>query len=196
MTAPADTAPQPDASPQPPAARRKGRLRRLSLGQASTIVGLVGGLVTLVFVFKPGWKPQPAPDVAKADIGDVRVLQPVTFKRYLQRQQLPTAGLASQYLARRGTMVAFHYEITGLRHKHLRLRWELSNAATNDLVAAEESAYTITPATNDDAGDWSVWVPPGRQGKSYYVTVTIYQPQGPPMELKHFDSPKFRGLAQ
>ena len=50
-------------------------------------------------------------------------------------------------------MIPFHYEITGLRRKKLPLRWELSNAATNDLVAAENSAYrwsrrtTTTPAT-------------------------------------------------
>ena len=92
-------------------------------------------------------------------------------------------------------MVSFHYEIVGLRHKRLPLRWELSNAATNDLVASQNSAYTLIPANDDDAGDWSVWVPAPKKGRDYYVTVTIYQPQGPPYELKHFDSPNFPGLA-
>ena len=191
MTTPADGASQPEA-----AGSRKSRLRRPTLGQASALVALVAGIVALVFVFKPGWKPQAAPDVAKATITDTHVVQPFTFKRYLQRQQFPIpAGLAPAYLARRGTMIAFHYEITGLRHKKLPLRWELSNAATNDLVASEDSAYTLIPSTNDDAGDWSVWVPAPKKGRSYYVTVTIYQAKGPPYELKHFDSPRFRGIA-
>jgi hypothetical protein len=170
-------------------------LPRLSLGQVSALVGLVASVVALIFIFKPGWKPQAPANASKATIGETRVFQPVTFRRYLQRQQLPIApGLTRAYLDRRGVMVSFHYEITGLRHKKLPLRWELSNAATNDLVAAENSAYTLLPSNDDDAGDWSVWVPSPKQGANYYVTVTIYQPQGPPYELKHFDSPTFPGM--
>lgn len=192
MTTPANAAPQQAAAESP-----KRGFRRPSLGQASALVGLVGGVVALVFIFKPGWKPQPVPDVTKATITDTRVVQPVTFKRYLQRQQLtiPT-GLTGHFLARPGIMIAFHYEITGLRRKKLPLRWELSDATTNDLVASEDSAYTLIPSNNDDAGDWSVWVPAPKKGRNYYVTVTIYQPQGPPYELKHFDSPQFPGLGQ
>ena len=193
MTTPADAAPRSEAT----AARKPLLRRRPTLGQASALVGLIAGIVALVFIFKPGWKPQPAPDVAKATITDTRVVQPFTFKRYLQRQQFTIpAGLSPKYLARRGTMIAFHYEITGLRHKKLPLRWELSDASTNDLVSSENSAFTLIPSTNDDAGDWSVWVPAPRKNRSYYVTVTIYQAQGPPYELKHFDSPQFRGLGR
>jgi hypothetical protein len=169
--------------------------RRPSVAQISTLVGLIGGVVALVFIFKPGWKPQAPSNTSKASISDTRVFQPVTFKRYLQRQQLPiTSGLSRTYLERPGVMVSFHYEIVGLRHKRLPLRWELSNSKTNDLVASENSAFTLVPANDDDAGDWSVWVPAPRKGRDYYVTVTIYQPQGPPYELKHFDSPSFPGL--
>jgi hypothetical protein len=189
MTTPANTTGQAEVTPVP-----KRRLRRPSLGQASALVALVGGLVALVFIFKPGWKPQASPDVTKATISDTRVFQPFTFGRYLQRQQLSATGLTKSYLDRLGVMVTFHYEITGLRHKKLPLRWEISNAKTNALVSSMDSAYTIVPSNNDDAGDWSVWVPAPKKGHDYYVTVTIYQPQGPPYELKHFDSPNFPGL--
>jgi hypothetical protein len=193
MTTPADAAPAPPR--QEAAASRKRLLRRPTLGQASALVGVIGGIVALIFIFEPGWKPQSTPDVAKATITDTHVVQPFTFKRYLQRQQFPVpTGLTPAYLARPGTMIAFHYEITGLRHKKLPLRWELSDASTNDLVASQNSAFTLIPSTNDDAGDWSVWVPSPKKGRSYYVTVTIYQAKGPPYELKHFDSPKFSGL--
>ncbi len=190
MTTPADVAPESEH-----AAPVKSRFRRPTVGQASALVGLVGGIVALVFIFKPGWKPQASPDVAKATISDTKVVQPITFKRYLQRQQLPIpTGLSTSYLARSGVMVPFHYEIIGLRGKHLPLRWELSEAASNDLIASEDSAYRLTPSTNDEAADWSVWLPAPRKGRRYYVTVTIYQAKGPPYELKHFDSPAFPGL--
>jgi hypothetical protein len=91
-------------------------------------------------------------------------------------------------------MIPFHYEIIGLRGRRLPLRWELSDAATNDLIDSEDSAYKLMPANNDEAADWSIWLPAPKKGRDYYVTVTIYQPKGPPYELKHFDSPAFSGL--
>jgi hypothetical protein len=189
MTTPVDA---PQADPKAPARRR---LRRPSLGEASTAIGLIGGVLALVFVLKPGWQPRQSPDISKATVSDTRVVQPVRFRRYLEIQQLPIpSGMTRAFLRRRGTMVRFHYEIQGLGHKTLQLRWEVSNAAANDLVASSSSAYTLTPSNNDDAGDWSVWIPSLKKGHDYYVTVTIYQPQGPPYELKHFDSPNFRGL--
>ena len=48
------------ADGQAPPAKRKFSLRRPSVGQASALVGLIGGVVALVFIFKPGWKPQAA----------------------------------------------------------------------------------------------------------------------------------------
>lgn len=173
-------------------APRRRRLRRPSLAQTSALIAAIGGITTLVFVFKPGWKPQ---DVSKATISDTRVVRPVTFRRYLLRQHFAIPpGLTRRFLARRGVMIPFHYEINGLSGKKLLLRWELSDAASNELLASEDSAYRLVPSTNDDAGDWSVWVPVPKTKRLYYVTVTIYQPKGPPYELKHFDSPTFRGL--
>ena len=91
------------------AARRRRRAKARwsfagpSVGQASALVGLIGGVVALVFIFKPGWKPQAPSDASKATISDIRVFQPVTFKRYLQRQQLPIRrGLSHAYLDRTG----------------------------------------------------------------------------------------------
>jgi hypothetical protein len=167
---------------------------RLSIAQLGGIVALVTGVVTLVFVFKPGWKPQAPPDVGKATITDVNALRPYTFRRYLQRQGVSEGTLAPRYLARRGVLIEFHYEIQGLGGKKLPLRWELSDATTNDLVASGQG-FTIIPSNNDEGADWSVWIPPQKPGRMYYATVTIYQPKGPPYELKHFNSPKFRWLA-
>ena len=161
------------------------------VGQAGALVALIGGIVTLVFVFKPGWKPKEV-DVGTATITDVRVLQPVTFKRYLQEQELSTGTLARQQLLKPGVMVAFHYELDGFRGRSIPLRWELNNAKTNELVD-QDQAVTITPSTNAEGRDWYVWVPRPTAQRRYYITVTLYQPQKQRVPLKRFDTPPFAG---
>lgn len=191
------TTPESASSDQtPPAAAEKKRLPRPTLGQIGAIVGVIGGIVGLVFLFKPSWKPQAPPDVGKAVVSDVRALEPVTFARYLQRLKLPPGTLSREQLRRRGALVEFHVLITGFAGKSLPLRWELVDAATNDPVADDE-AVSIVPTTNDDGRKWFVWVPVPETKKDYYVTVTIYQPHKGAVDvpLQDFDSPKFAGLA-
>jgi hypothetical protein len=171
-------------------------LRRPTVFEAGAFVAMVAAIVGLVFIFKPGWKPQPPPRVAKATISDVEALRPVSFRRFLQRQQIPIPPeMTPEFLARRGVMVEFHYEIIGLSGKHLRLAWDVSDWATNDLVAGEQSSYELVPSKNDDAGDWAIWIPAPKPGRKYYATVTIYKPPGPPYELKHFRTSSFPGFA-
>jgi hypothetical protein len=171
-------------------------LRRPTIVEMAAFVAVVGGIVGLVFAFAPGCQPQPPPAAIKATISDVDAIRPVTFRRFLQRQQIPIPpGMTPQFLARRGVMVEFHYEIIGLSGKKLLLAWELSDAATNDLVAAEPIAYELEPSKNDDSGDWAIWIRAPKPGRTYYATVTIYKPQGPPYELKHFRTQRFPGFA-
>ena len=79
-------------------------------------------------------------------------------------------------------------------HRHARqdlpLRWELTDEATNRLVA-QDQALTIIPSTNDEGRDWYVWVPAPRSGRRYYITVTIYQPEKQLLPLRHFDTQAF-----
>jgi hypothetical protein len=159
-----------------------------SIGQLAAAATLVSTLVGLVFVFRPGCKPQ---DVAKATISDVHV-RPMTFGRYLALQGLARGNLSEAQLRRAGETVAFHYELTGLSGRRLPLRWVLSDNATSAPVA-EYDGVTIVPSTNDEARDWYVWVPLPKMRRTYYVTVTIYQPQQQRVPLKHFDTPPFSG---
>lgn len=183
-----------DSESEPPGKKR--RLRRPTLVEAGALVALIGGIVGLVFRFAPGWEPQPPPTKVGATISDIDAVRPVTFRRFLQRQQLPISpDMTPEFLARRGVMVQFSYAIVGLSGKDLRLSWELSDSNTHDLVAAEQSAYLLTPSKNDDAGDWAVWIPAPKPGRTYYATVKIYKPKGPPYELKHFDTEDFPGFA-
>lgn len=180
------------ASNETPGDGRRTRRNPLNyLPQVGALVTITATIIGLVFVFRPGCTPQ---DVGKATVGEVRVVQPVTFSRYLQRLKLSPGTLSREQLRRRGVMIEFHYEINGFRGKKLPLRWELNDAATNDLVS-QDQAVTITPSTNTEGRKWFVWVPAPKTGKKYYVTVTIYQPDGA-VPLQDFDSPPFRGLGR
>jgi hypothetical protein len=156
------------------------------VGQAAALVGLIGGIVGLVFVFKPGWKPQPAPDVGTLKITDSSIMQPVTFRRYLERVRLPAGDLTKAFLDRRGLLIEFDYQAAGFRGKRLPIQWELVDAKTNERVIVDDpagddaggnDAVGITPSTNNEAAKWFVWVPRPEAGRAYYVTVTIYQPR-------------------
>ena len=98
MTTPADAAP----APEEPAGPRKRnpiayflqkRNPLVYVGQAAGVVALIASVVGLLFVFKPGWKPEPPPDVGTLKIVDSSVRQPVTFGRYLERVHLPPMGI-------------------------------------------------------------------------------------------------------
>lgn len=201
MTSTETSDPPPEAEPpavasEPAPTPRRRRLRRPTLVEASALVALIGAIVALVFKFAPDLQPQPSPTTVRATISDVRAVRPVSFRRFLQRQQLPISpDMTPEFLARRGVMVQFAYTLVGLSGKDLGLSWQLSDAVTNEQVDAEQSAYLLTPSKNEDAGDWAVWIPAPKQGRTYYATVTIFKPQGPPYELKHFDTPRFPGFA-
>jgi hypothetical protein len=137
------TPPKAAAEQQPPSSGRRW-LPGLSVGQAAALVGLIGSIIGLVFIFKPGWKPSPPQDRGMVEIGETRVRQPVTFKRYLQRLKLPPGTLSSGMLRRRGVMIEFHAHIVGLRGKELPIRWELNNAATEDLGRPSRSLEVPT----------------------------------------------------
>jgi hypothetical protein len=175
---------------------RRSRLRRPTVFEAGAFVALVGAIVGLVFTFAPGCEPQPPSNVSKATISNIRVTRHVTFKRYLLRQfkEIPP-GLTEKYLASRGAVVDFDWEIIGLRDKHLPFGWELSDSNTNDLVAADMIPWELTPSKNEDSGSWAIWIRAPKPGRRYYATVTIYKPEGPPYELKHFPTPVFPGFA-
>jgi hypothetical protein len=191
--------PTPDSEP-----RRKG-VRRLTarpqsrrdwfglVGKMTALVGLVTGVVTLLFLFFPGLKPVHV-DVGTAAITDVQVRQPVTLHRYLQETQSEEGSMSPAFLKQPGVLVSFHYQLDGFGGQKIPLRWELNNARTNDLVA-QDKAISIKPTTNSEGRDWYVWVPqPKRRGK-YYITVTLYQPEKQVVPLKHFDTKPFTGSA-
>jgi hypothetical protein len=193
------------AKPTPePEPRRKG-VRKLTarpqstrdwfglVGKTTALVGLVTGVVTLLFLFFPGLKPVHV-DVGTAAITDVQARQPVTFRRYLQETESEEGSMSRAFLNQPGVLVSFHYQLDGFGGQKIPLRWELNNAKTNDLVA-QDQAISIKPTTNSEGRDWYVWVPQPKRRGQYYITVTLYQPEKQLVPLKHFDTKLFTGSA-
>jgi hypothetical protein len=200
MTTPTDAAP----APEEPESRRRNpvayflqkRNPLVYVGQAAGVVALVASVVGLLFVFKPGWKPEPPPDVGTLKIAESSVRQPVTFGRYLERLRLPPLDMTKEFLQRPGLLVEFDYQAEGFRGKRLPIQWELVDAKTNDRVRGDD-AVAIVPSTNNEAAKWFVWVPAPEAGRTYYVTVTIYQPRKGDVDvpLADFDTAEFAGSA-
>jgi hypothetical protein len=176
--------------------RRRRRTTKRSpfvlVGQAGAVVGLITGLLSLVFIARPGCAPKAPPDTGTGQISDVRVVSPVTFKRFLQHMNVGTGTMSREQLRRVGVLVQFHYELKGFAAQKLPLRWELNDARSNDRVA-EDSAITIRPSTNDEGRTWFMWVPTPKTRRTYYIVGTIYQPGGA-VPVQDFRSPDFRGL--
>jgi hypothetical protein len=201
MTTPADAAP----APEEPAGPRKRnpiayflqkRNPLVYVGQAAGVVALIASVVGLIFVLKPGWKPEPPPDVGTLKIVDSSVRQPVTFGRYLERVRLPPMGTTRAFRQRPGLLIEFDYEASGFRGKRLPIQWELVDAKTNERVVGDD-AVAIEPSTNEEAAKWFVWMPAPKAGRKYYVTVTIYQPRKGNVDvpLADFDTAEFSGTA-
>ncbi len=182
------------------------RLPRPSLAQTAALVGLIGGIVGLVFLFKPGWKPAPRADVGKLTIRENSIrASPGTLRRFYQRVRLPPLDLSPTLLRQRGVLVEFSFEANGFRSETLKISRELIDAATNEPVAENTSqafrysddSVGIELSTNNEARKWFVWSPVPRTRRRYYVTVSIYQPRKGDVDvpLDDFNSPEFRGLA-
>lgn len=185
---------------------RKRRFHRPSLAQAGSLVALIGGVITIVLIFKPDWRPLQSADVGKLTIdkSSIRV-RPASLGRFYQRTHLPTGDLTPSILRTRGELIEFYFEATGFRGKTLPIRRELIDARTNDPVpndpdrnfAYSDQSIGISLATNNDARKWFVWSPVPKTRQRYYVTVSIYQPRKGDVDvpLEDFDTPKFDGLA-
>jgi hypothetical protein len=187
-----------NAAPRPTRKRTRKRQRPQTrrdwfalVGKLTALIGLVSGVVTLVFLFFPGLKPVHV-DQGTADISAINVQQPVTFRRFLQEMEEGTGSMSRQFLNRPGLLVSFHYQLDGFKGRNIPLRWELNDAATNDLVD-QDQGVTIKPSTNSEGRDWYVWVPRPDKRRRYYITVTLYQPEKGLVPLKHFDTKPFKG---
>jgi hypothetical protein len=192
------TAAEDSAPPERPTRRTRRRKPNLSVGAsigvASAFVSLVGGVITLLFLFLPGCQPKADVDRGTAAISNVRVEPGVTFGEYLRRRGIDPGSLSKSYLARRGVLVQFSYTVEGFRHKALPLESQLIDDDNHELVGETERGVSIKPDTNQETRDWWVWTKVPATRRTYHVVVTMYQPDGR-VPLRAFPTDPFPGLA-
>lgn len=175
-----------------------GQRRRLSptrlITAASTLVGLVSGIVALVFLFAPQLEPdRPEPRPARTSAR----LEPLTFeprisrRQFLERTDTERLGFTPAQLAQPGAFVRFRVAIKGFKDVPLTLKRELIDVASGDQVSGI-SPVTITPPEAEIERDWQDWIPlPPRTG-TYYVVIKLLA-KGEVAPLATLQTKTFRG---
>jgi hypothetical protein len=165
------------------------------LALAGTIIGLVSGIVALVFLFKPDLKPSGEAPKQAATLSRLSVEPRATFREYLARVELSARPYKERELARRGALLRFRVAITGFEGKRLILRWELFNRASGELIK-ESKATSIRPTTETNEAVWYFWVPlPRRPGKFYAVVELEQQKKQHRLALDTLQTDPLRGLS-
>lgn len=139
--------------------------------QAGVIVGLISGVVGLVFLFFPQLTPgqdEPPADQS-ARISGVVSNPRTTRGQFLDYSDQPKLGFTKEQLATMGASAFARVEIVGYRGKALTLERQLINAGTGDVVG-EARDFTVTPPANRVTHRWWDWVPL-RPGRGAYVMV-------------------------
>jgi hypothetical protein len=166
------------------------------LALAGTIIGLVSGIVGLVFLFKPDLQPSGEAAKQAATFSRLSMKPNASFREYLARLDLPATPYTEGQLARRGALLQFRVGITGFEGDRLILKWELFEAASGEQIN-ESKATTISPTTETNEANWHFWVPlPKRAGKFYAVVELKQQKKHHLLALDTLQTDPFRGLSR
>jgi hypothetical protein len=146
---------------------------------AATIVGLITGVASLVFLLRPELEPQAAepntpPTRTSARLQQLSVRENVTRAEFLRRTDGDPTGFTKAQLAETGVFVRYRVAIRGFESLPVTVKHEVFDARTGKEVS-EESSLTITPPKNakNIERDWHTWatLPPGRG--TYIVVVKL-----------------------
>lgn len=169
----------------------------LVIGSAATLVGLVSGVLSLVFLVMPGLEPQAPEREVPARKTSARLtqidLEPgISRGQYLKRTDQPTTGFTRQQLAARGAFIRFRVRIEGFENIPLTLRREVVDARTGNELS-ESSAFTIKPPTAEVERDWHDWIPlSGRAGRYFAIIKLLDKSEDAPLATLKTDT--FSGL--
>jgi hypothetical protein len=155
---------------------------------AATIIGLITGVVSLVFLLRPELEPQAAapkqpPARTAARLQQLSVRANVSRGEYLRRTDQDLMGFTRAQLAETGVFLRYRVRIQGFENLPLTLKHEVFDAATGDEVS-EESSTTITPpkeAKNIER-DWHTWATlPPRNGLFFVVVKLLAEGEDAPL---------------
>ena len=162
------------------------RRKRLSfgiVGQAAVVVGLIGGVVGLLFTFFPGLRPgSDAKPTAQLELADVNPR--ATLREYLNSEGIPAGTLSPAALKRLGVLATIHYSSSGLGGKELPLVVSLTNPDSGDVAC--QHTYRVK-AGGGGPLTFRSWSPfpttPRLASASYNLHVTLFPPDGKPPSL-------------
>jgi hypothetical protein len=164
------------------------------VGQASAVVGLVAGVLGLLFLLVPGLKPGSG-EQQSAKIELASVNDRATLREYLGAEGIKTGGLAPWALRRLGVLAALRYSSTGLAGKELPLVVSLTSRETG--VTACRHTYRFRAGTGAPPAI-RVWTPfPARARKppeTFNLHVTLFPPDGKQPALDAVDQNGIAGL--
>jgi hypothetical protein len=159
-----------------------------TIGKAGTVVGLIGGIVGLVFTFVPGLKPgshgKPTADLQLADVNGH-----ATLREYLNSEGIERGTLSAAALKRLGVLATIHYTSSGLGGKELPLVVSLTNRETGDVACRHTYRVNAGGGTPLTFRSWSPFpVRAQTSGDSYNLHVTLFPPNGKPPSLDAEDA--------
>jgi hypothetical protein len=159
------------------------------------IVGLISGVVGLLFLLFPGIRPE-SPSAGRdrsASLTGLK-LEPTTRGHYLDYADLRKSGLTKGQLDQQGAMATFKVTLVGYKGKSLPLQRQLVDVDSGDVIG-ETRDFTLEPNSDAENGMpfWD-WVPL-RPGRGSYVMVfkLFADPNAPAVECKQ--TRVFGGLA-
>jgi hypothetical protein len=141
------------------------------LKQAGVIVGLISGVVGLLFLLFPGLRPE-APGAGRdesASMSGLSLVAPATKGQYLDYSDQKKDGFTKEQLDQRGAVASFKLTVMGYKGKELTLQRQLIDAGSGDVIG-ETRDFTFQPGDAlKDRPFWD-WVPL-RPGPGIYVMV-------------------------
>lgn len=163
------------------------------VGQAAVVVGLIGGIVGLVFTFVPGLRPgsntNPTADLELADVNGR-----ATLREYLNSEGIPPGTLSPGALKRLGVLATIHYTSSGLGGKELPLVVSLTSRETGHVVCQHTYRVKAGGGAPLTFRSWSPFpATPQTASDSYNLHVTLFPPDGKPPSLDADDENEIPG---
>jgi hypothetical protein len=162
--------------------------------QAGVVVGLISGVVGLLFLFFPELRPErggPSPDQS-ATISGVVSNPRTTRGQFLDYSDQHREGFTKEQLAMVGASAFARVEIVGYRGKTLTLARQLVDTRTGDVIGQARD-FQVTPPANRVVHRWWDWVPL-RPGRGSYVMVIKLLDERQEAAIACGQSPPFGGL--
>lgn len=176
-----------------PAERPRRRLSFSVVVQAGVVVGLVGGVVGLLFTLVPGLKPekaaQPTANLEVAAVDDRAML-----RDYLAAEGIDPGEIAPSVLRRVGVLTTIRLSSTGLEGKELPLVVSLTSRDTSVIACKHTYRLKAGKGPPPTFRAWAAFPTRARPGESFNLHVTLFPPNGKPPPLDAEDRTGIAGL--